>query len=243
VSIQLDAIALISVGARTCTLLGVHHKGVRILVVSPPPPDRLMTTEAPNSKLSLEAESSIVAAHIAEYEMVTTRNTYFITLTNALFPTLFIALALIAQLTTQIGMHPALWAATAITQFITVFIFAFASESYRNVLYLEQELRPTVLLALRQDRVWCYEDYLQRQRKLKKWVWDQTYLTLGLPLIVIAVAVVSLRDDWKTADWLCLAANGVGLLVPLNAARIAAKLRRELDVSAVQKGGNETRPS
>jgi uncharacterized membrane protein len=166
--------------------------------------------------------------------MVTTRNTYWITLTNALFPTLFIALTLLAQLATQIGKHAALWAATGVTQVITIFVFTFTVESYRNVLYIEEELRPSLAKTLNKGRVLLYEDYLQRQRTLSRWGWEENYTTLAIPLVVVGFATIALAAEWTSLDTCFLIANLLGLYLAVRAAHVVATLRKRLATKAVQ---------
>jgi hypothetical protein len=84
--------------------------------------------------------------HLAEYQAITTRNTYWLTLQYALFPILGAAIAVLAQMWNQFDEDPALstqshriiiWLVIALANVIMIAHTEVGWESYDNVVYLE----------------------------------------------------------------------------------------------------------
>lgn len=174
--------------------------------------------------------ASLVAVHVAEYQMITTRNTYWLTLMYALWPILFLAWGLLAQVQKDFGLHPSVWMAALVSHVIILTFLMISIEGYRNVLYIEKKLRPTLasLVGTKMDAILGYEDFLIGDRKKGYAWWEGTYWSLLLPMVATALALIWIGPSWVRMDALWLGANVVGLSAVVGFARRTSQLRHEL---------------
>lgn len=148
---------------------------------------------------------NLIQVHLAEYSALTTRNTYWLTLQFALWPTAIIFLALIGQMwpsPTSVGLrHFLLWAGLAGLQVIGQVWYLAAREQYANVAHLENVLRPRVLAALGGAKnVWLYEQNLARSRGRGPWVseWSIAFFSfIGFS----GVTGACFATAWVPWDW------------------------------------------
>jgi hypothetical protein len=183
-----------------------------------------------NPKPSTEAR---LLAHLAEYSALTMRDTYWITLCNALWPLSVLALTLMAQAPAHTHLQYQLrtWIAVAAVQVIVLSFFGITAEAYNNVRYLECELRPRILDITVDTAVWAYETYLARQRPPRPMVSEVAPALLSA--IALSLGIWFDMDGWSIADTIgaliCVAVM-VGALFTL---RGAVKIRNEFSACAI----------
>jgi hypothetical protein len=175
---------------------------------------------------SQSSQPAALDLHLAEYQALMTRNTYWLTLEYALGPILVLTLGLIVQVEKRLGLPVAIWAATLAVQ-ATIFTFLITvAEQYRNIRYIEHDLRRLVDPQHR-SAFWLYESYLRRDRRTHRRFWENDYITLLWPLLALGVAIYF---TWPLRgwNWLGVVLNGIGLFVNALFVYAAVELRGSL---------------
>ncbi|HEX3654523.1 MAG TPA: hypothetical protein VHV55_01885 [Pirellulales bacterium] len=163
------------------------------------PEEMPMTFIASSTQDALKDNTELlVQLHIAEYQALTTRCTYWITLQFSLWPILLLYLALIVQLWTSIPHEIVLWGSLAVAEFIVLIYYQLNGEHYHCIVYIEEHVRPLIESLIGQRRFWEYEGYLNRAR-CGKAAWYEL-----APAIIVAVCVVALTlfrmGAWSFGD-------------------------------------------
>ena len=170
---------------------------------------------------------ALLQVYLAEYHALTMRNTYWITLQYALLPILGAALAVLAQMWGQFDKSPAsstpahrvmIWVAMVI---INVVIFAHAAvgwESYNNVVYLENHLRPRIVALLRsiddasKNAALGYEKYQKKRRGKGVKSWELLGAIVSVALLAWGIAFFGYFHPWTTVEWVAVPFNAVLLI-------------------------------
>jgi hypothetical protein len=168
-------------------------------------------TEHSGDQSSVQNSVSIqVQLHIAEYQALTTRATYFITLMGSVWPVLLIFFGLILQGQLWNILPPALliWGSGVIIQ-ISLFVWAqLLFEQYMIVRYTESELRRRVAAILGNSAFWEYEQFLTRQRgKVSTW-WEFS-ICGGIMVAIGWTATFRWRVLGSKWDLIGIVANGL----------------------------------
>ena len=179
------------------------------------------TAEIRTSDQRLQA---LLQLYIAEYQALTTRNTYWITLQYALWPILILSLALLAQVPSLLPKQVLAWSAAVIVQVIVVAYYGAAYETYNNVRYIEHELRPLVRAIVGGSPFWNYERYLKQRRALAPawWEYGPIILSVGAPSIVGWA-----RLPWSVSDYVWFAATLIGVILSASLARTIVRTRED----------------
>jgi hypothetical protein len=108
-----------------------------------------------------DSNDLLLKLHIAEYQTITFRNTNFITLQCALFPILLAFLVFVANFWNSFDHSILVWGSLLFAQFLGLLWYWFRYEQYRNICYIEHELRSRVESIINEPcRFWEYEKYL-----------------------------------------------------------------------------------
>jgi hypothetical protein len=101
---------------------------------------------------------ALLQLHIAEYTALTTRNTYYMSVSFAIWPALVLYLTLFGILKgwESYGVLLALLAVFG-TELLGAGWYFCLYEQYQNVLYMETKLRPKVAELIPQTDYWAYE--------------------------------------------------------------------------------------
>ena len=134
---------------------------------------------------SPEGVPALLQVHLAEYQALTTRNTYWMTLQYALFPILLLFLAIVAQMWGTFDHKLLVWVSVCAIDAIFFSHYQAGWESYNNVLYLETRLRPEILELLGNGELLGYEDFLKAQRGPVVW-WEVPAAAASVALLAIA---------------------------------------------------------
>jgi len=190
--------------------------------------------------------TALLQAHLAEYQAITTRNTYWLTLQYALFPILGAAIAVLAQMWNQFDKDPALsapshriiiWLVIALANVIMIAHTEVGWESYDNVVYLERRLRPQVIRLLvdmdekSKEAALGYETYKKEQRgKGAKW-WEVPAPIVSLALLIAGISLFGLYYPWTPVEWLAVPLN-TALLIRVT--QVAVKMiRRRIAIGKI----------
>ena len=189
--------------------------------------------------------AALLQIHLAEYQAITTRNTYWLTLQYALFPILGAALVVLAQLWDQFDKSPALstqahriivWLAIVIVNVVIIAHTEVGWESYNNVVYLENHLRPELARLLRAmnmstDAMLGYESYLRAQRRRgPKW-WEIPGPIVSVALLLGGILLFSVVYHATTVEYAAVPTNAA---LSFMANKVTLKmLRRRRDIGNV----------
>lgn len=154
-----------------------------------------------------------IGLHIAEYEILMTRNTYWATIQFSVAPAIAIYITLlvtaweaikISKTTAEIVVDQKnlLWLALFGAELFVLAGYNCVYEVYNNVRYVEKHLRPTIDKLLRSPSYWQYERVLEKQRGLEFFV-VECWATAA---VVIAEGVISVQEmPWRGYDFLWFA--------------------------------------
>ena len=112
--------------------------------------------------------------HIAEYQTLTSRNTYYIYIASSIWPMLILVLVLVVPLWNPSTAMYILWFMSIAIEFV---LFMWAENTflqYENIFYIEHKLRPFIARQLPKEQFWMYENYLADKRK-KDIQWWEAY--------------------------------------------------------------------
>jgi len=132
-----------------------------------------------------ENTDRLLAAHLAEYNALTNRCTYWIALQYGLWPLLGIFLALVTQVWNVFNHSLLVWGSAFIAQMIMLAYNQTLREIYNAVRYIEREGRQAVQALVGKESIWRYESYYAAQ-PIRRWPWEYTFPVL---LFVALVAV------------------------------------------------------
>ncbi len=150
----------------------------------------------------------IVSAHIAEYEALMTRNTYWVTIQFSTAPAIAIYFTLLATAWSTISIvQPAkaadlqrsiLWIGILGAELFVIAGYMCVYEIYNNVRYVESHLRPELDKLLSNQNYWMYEKYLAKHRGFGALAneWWAIILTLAALLFVALYA-----RPWSKIDF------------------------------------------
>jgi hypothetical protein len=133
--------------------------------------------------------SYLIQLQIAEYNALTTRNTYLITLQYSLLPVLLIyvplLIALRHQFKTPIKRTILLWGGFAGALLLAHLWAEDLWQQFNNIRYIEDKLRPEVTVMVGNPGIWCYEPFLNHQRgdSFQWWEW-------ATPVVAAAVFIL-----------------------------------------------------
>jgi hypothetical protein len=174
-----------------------------------------ITDPPENSQGQAASPDSIVNLHLYEYQALTNRITYLITMLYALWPVTLTAIGLAALQWSP--NHRALveWTVLLLCEILAVAFYFTSCEIYTHVLYLETDLKPRLAKFTSYSEFWGWESWLKNfhgglhsSRWLPLWeLWPSLCVAIG----VWWVSVTTQRP-WSRGDEVGFATAGVGLV-------------------------------
>jgi hypothetical protein len=186
--------------------------------------------------------SCAVDVHIAEYEALMSRNTYWITIQFSTAPAIALYFTLLATAWNAITYFHlvdavvlrklVLWIGILGAECFVVAGYMCLYEIYSNVRYIESHLRPALDKLLASPNYWMYEKYLAKHRGTgalaNEW-WAVGFTSVAF------VAIAAYARPWNWQDILWLVANLVVLLAVVSRAAEVSKMR----LSGFQNDGKQ----
>jgi hypothetical protein len=142
----------------------------------------------------------VFQVHLAEYQALTTRATYFITTSAGIWPLVVLYLAFAVQLWKPSGgsfdesvrtlLQPGrnrwlIWGNLIVLQIMALAWGKLMLEQYKIVLYQESQLATLVRSSVGTAPFWLYERFLSRERRSSKaWNWWEWAVALGELIIL-----------------------------------------------------------
>jgi hypothetical protein len=184
---------------------------------------------------AVDTSESLLHVHLNEYQALTTRATYYVVMSTAIWPLIFLYLGFLATIWQKLspaesadyGVPLMVWGAWLGVQ-VALLIWTFlVCEQYKTVLYVEKTLRPLVRALVRTPDFWLYEQKLRGRAWLLRWLELQTELWVFVGILV-AVALRIWKDHgFAPLDWIGLVLNLVVLVALVLMAVSAAKIRHK----------------
>lgn len=148
--------------------------------------------------------------HIAEYDVLINRATYFINIQFVLLTALIAWVVVLGQIwNPQLG-YIFNWALIIGAQVLGIINANMLWENYCIISYIETDLKPKIIKLTNKDGFWGYEPFLSKLRETKKTKNSMTLMdfigTLMAFIIIIATTIYRF-NNWIILDWLGLILN------------------------------------
>jgi len=130
--------------------------------------------------------ADVLQLHLAEYNALTTRNTYILTIQYGLPAILLLFVTLVYTFRGKRGqvLGMQIWAAFIGAQIIGLVWAENLWEQYNNLKYIEEHLRPAVTSLVHDPSFWCYEPYRATERRTSWWSPEWATCSIGGILLV-----------------------------------------------------------
>jgi len=184
---------------------------------------------------SKETSKFLLEIHLIEYQALTTRATYYIVMSTALWPLIFLYLTFLATVWQHLhetdlakyGVPLMVWGAGLGVQIALVIWTFLVCEQYKTVLYVEKQLRPLVQDLVGTPDFWLYEQKLHGRTPLVRWLELGTEVWLLVLILAAVVLRAWLPPAFTRLDWIGLVLNSVVFMVLVLMAVSAAKIRHK----------------
>jgi hypothetical protein len=168
--------------------------------------------EVPTIVRPADVGAAAISVHLSEYQALTNRITYWISIQYITYSVLGVVLALIQQAWQAPGSnHTAvLWGGLFVVQ-LAGWAWTFAVwEIHNTAVYLEEYLRPMIGRLISDPQFWCFEPYLARQRqgRTNKIEWKFAVITVAaLGLLAFGKLAYKESDicNWHSYIWFLVA--------------------------------------
>lgn len=177
----------------------------------------------------------LLQVHLYEYQALTTRATYYVVMSTAIWPLIFFYLGFLTTIwqrmsgeqSTEYAFPLMVWGGGIGAQLaLTIWTFL-VCEQYKMVLYVERELRPLVHDLVRTPDFWLYEQKLRGRTPLLKWLELQTELWVFILMVAAVVIRILTSHQFSEWDWIGLTLNLVVLVALILLAISAGKIRHK----------------
>ena len=167
--------------------------------------DKIDDADASESGTHQKTSLLLLQVHLAEYQALTTRCTYWLVVEYGFYSVLAIYVALVGQIWNTMSHALLAWGSGVVVQLIELVWLATVVERYRATRYIERELRAMVRSLVEADSFWGYESHLARMRGAGNTLWAE-YMPVVLTLVGL-VLIAFLRHPLSREDYLWLALN------------------------------------
>jgi hypothetical protein len=181
--------------------------------------------------MSNTSEDNLVNLHIAEYQALTTRASYWIVLQVGLLPIIPIYLAMASQVW-QYGpvlKEVVIWATLAGMQITGIIWAQTVVEQYGLVRYVECYLRPLAEELVHTNVFWGYEPYLIKRRTIPTSFAEPAVAVISSTLVIITCVSRYWVLSWLKLSWW----DACGLVV--NLALLYLLWRRRLEAGEIRR--------
>lgn len=154
--------------------------------------------------------------HIAEYNALTTRTTYFINFQFILLTALFAWIILIASVWDSKFVIIFSWGLLLGAQVIAIINAFITHEYYTIIKYIESDLKPKVIKLIKNNSFWGYELFLINERgkkNSKNWRLFFEFLAVIFSGVVIIAIFIYRFHDWIFGDSIGLFFNLILLVI------------------------------
>ncbi len=187
-----------------------------------------LETVGSQRELVMERRGDLLQVHLAEYNALTTRATYWLTLQFAIWPIVVGLWGLLALIWGKLPDAIVLWCGVCLSQAFGLMWYGMIIEIYRAARYIERDLRPMVKVAIGDcPGFWTYEQRNREDRgELLPLVWEWP-IAIGAIIIVGSITVLRF-PSWGASDYFASVFNGVLALAMVGSAIASGRIRREI---------------
>lgn len=167
-----------------------------------------------------------IQLHLAEYNALTTRCTYFTNIQNVLLTAVVIWVT--GGLLVSWNHEPVFifrWGILFGMQIIGIISAQLFYEENKIIRYLESELKPAIKRLIRSDRFWKYQLFIAKQRSDKFVIWEYSGVIIGAA--VVAVIAITRLSKWVLGDFIGLLCNIALLVIYMVMTSYAVKTRKQ----------------
>jgi hypothetical protein len=163
--------------------------------------------------------AALIQLHIAEYSALTNRNTYWITIQSSVWVTILLYVTVMAYIWSSRPQYGAviLWGSAIVVQFALAGLYSAGQEIYRNVYYMEHDLRQMVQEAIGKKIFWQYERFLAKKSNKSPLSTD---IAPTVFFLFVFALVVLIRHSVAGDEWIGLLVN-----IPFTVALILQTLK------------------
>lgn len=167
-----------------------------------------------------------IQLHLAEYNALTTRCTYFTNIQNVLLTAVVIWVT--GGLLVSWNYQPAFifrWGILFGMQIIGIISALLFYEENKIIRYLESELKPTIKRLIGSGHFWKYQIFIAKQRSDKFVIWEYSGVIIGGA--VVAVIAITRLSNWEIEDFVGLSCNIILLVIYMVMTSYAVKTRKQ----------------
>jgi len=187
-------------------------------------------------------EARLLDLHIAEYNALTNRETYWIAIQYSLAPVFLVCVSIVADRWTPSHADSLIWIMALLGQALAFLWTQTLGEIYKVIIYLEQRLRPAIRKLAPEGSFWQYEQYTSEERNHFAVWWE--YFFPALALVAVIGLAVWLQPSSRF-DRVACCLNAVLVLVLFLKSAENIRLRRSIftlqgeNPPAARASGNE----
>lgn len=168
---------------------------------------------------------SLVQAHLYEYQALTNRITYLVTMQYALWPVVVLALSAFVPLWGTRGRSFLAWGGIVLGEIFALAFYFTLCEISTHALYIDRELRPKVAFLVGAKSIWQWETWLRGysaglHHEGPRWweLWPSAFILAAMSAASIACW------PWKKGDWVGLFSSLTGLICVVTLIRKLSKI-------------------
>jgi len=182
------------------------------------------SNESISQNISYEKNVELeIQLHIAEYNALTTRCTYFTNLQNVVVSVLVIWITAMIGLWISKPSYFVAWGSILGAQAFGVISAVLLYEEYNIIRYLESHLIKQIKKLIKGEKNWDYQSFLITQRTDSYKIWEfATVIIAGI--VILGVGFVRL-PFWEIGDYFGISLNIITLYVFGSKTYAAAKIR------------------
>ncbi len=176
------------------------------------PSEKIINVKEHDNDSTARYKEIEIQLHLAEYNALTTRCTYFTNIQNVLLTAVVIWVT--GGLLVSWNHEPIFvfrWGILFGMQVIGIISAQLFYEENKIIRYLESELKPTIIHSIGSDRFWKYQLFVAKQRSNKYVIWE--YSGVIIAAIVVALIAVTRLSKWEIGDFIGLFCNIVLLVI------------------------------
>jgi hypothetical protein len=192
---------------------------------------RLTDTNADRGNVEREMQApsptsadTLLHAHLAEYQALTTRCTYLITMQYAFWPVAFTMFAFLSPLWDKHGHLLLEWGGILLGELLSIAFYVTSCELYTHTLYIERQLKPAVVKLTAEPALWQWEPWLASRSGRRPELWE-SWITVCIALVLCFMGYT--RYPWTAIDWMGFVVSGAAFAFILRLNLMLVNLRHE----------------
>ena len=165
-----------------------------------------------------------IQLHIAEYNALTTRCTYFTNIQNIVVSVLVIWITAMIGIWISKPSYFVFWGSILGAQAFGIISAVLLYEEYNIIRYLESKLKPIIETLTNKRSFWGYQPFLITQRKNTYKIWEfSSVIVTGIVILGITIMRI---PSWILGDYFGITLNLIVLYIFFSKTDDASEIRR-----------------